>query len=156
MSIEVAKGLYESARAHALSGNLLYKAAIEEAVNDQHPDPAGFVFNGTYSLSILYLIALSLELYLKSAYVLHGGGADERSLRAIGHKLVDALDAVEMQGFRSEAPNLREIAVLMNEPFSQHYFRYARPNQMPLPDVPDVFQALQALNDELDPLIFPA
>ncbi|HVQ07417.1 MAG TPA: hypothetical protein VMS43_03175 [Allosphingosinicella sp.] len=155
MSIEVARSLYKSARAHALACNLLYNAALEKAVDDDHPDPEASVFNGTYSLSIHYLIGLSLELYLKSAFVLHGGQADEKSLRAIGHKLVEALNAVEGRGFHSAAPNLREIAEHLNEPYSQHYFRYARPEQMALPDVPDVFQAFQALDDELNPLLFP-
>jgi hypothetical protein len=90
MSVEVARSLYRSAQSHALSGNLLYNAALAEALGENHHDPEASVFNGTYSLSIHYLIGLSLELYLKSAYVLRGGAADERSLRAIGHDLVGA------------------------------------------------------------------
>jgi hypothetical protein len=154
MSIEVARSLYEGARAHALSGNLLYNAALKKAEEAEHPDPATSAFNGTYSLSIHYLIGLSLELYLKSAYALHGGAADDKSLRAMGHKLVDALNAVEAQGLHSQAPNLREIAEHLNEPFSQHYFRYKRPEQMALPDVPDVYQAFQVLDDELNQKLF--
>ena len=156
MTIEIARSLYEGARAHALSGELLYNAVMKKAADEQHPDPAASAFNGTYSLSIHYLIGLSLELYLKSAYVLHGGAADDRSLRAIGHRLVDALNAVEGQGFQSQAPNLREIAEHLNEPFSQHYFRYHRPEQMALPVVPDVYAAFQVLDDELKPQLFPA
>jgi hypothetical protein len=155
MTKEIARSLYEGARAHALSGNLLYKAAMAKAADEGHPDPAASAFNGTYSLSIHYLIGLSLELYLKSAYVLHGGAADDKSLRAIGHNLIEALNAVESQGFHSQAPNLREIAEHLNEPFSQHYFRYQRPEQMPLPDVPDVYAAFQSLDDELQLLLFP-
>ena len=156
MTIEIARSLYEEARAYALSGELLYNAAMEKSADEQHPDPASSAFNGTYSLSIHYLIGLSLELYLKSAYVLHGGAADDRSLRAIGHRLVDALNAVEGQGFQSQAPNLREIAEHLNGPFSQHYFRYHRPERMALPVVPDVYAAFQVLDDELKPQLFPA
>lgn len=156
MTIEIARSLYEGARAHALSGELLYNAAMGKASDEGNLDPATSVFNGTYSLSINYLIGLSLELYLKSAYVFHGGAADDKSLRAIGHKLVEALNAAERQGFQSQAPNLREIAEHLNEPFSQHYFRYQRPEQMLLPEVPDVYAAFQALDDELNLLLFPA
>lgn len=129
---------------------------MKKAADKAHPDPAASVFNGIYSLSIYYLISLSLELYLKSAYVLHGGAADDKSLRAIGHKLVEAVNAIEEQGFHSQAPKLREIAEHLNEPFSQHYFRYQRPEQIALPDVPDVFETFQALDDELNPLLFPS
>lgn len=156
MSIEIARGLFESARGHALSGELLYKAALAKAEEDGRPDPAQWAFSGPYSISIHYLIGLSLELLLKTAYVLHDGGADDKSLKALGHKLVEALDAVEERGFHSQAPNLREIAEHLNGPYSLHHFRYLQPAQMALPDVPDVYAAFQVLTDELHPLIFPA
>jgi hypothetical protein len=155
MSIEVARGLFESARGHALAGELLYKGALAKAQEDGNPDPAQFAFSGPYSISIHYLIGLSLELLLKTAYVLHGGGADDKSLRAIGHKLVEALDEVEKLGFHSQAPNLREIAEHLNDHYAQHHFRYQQPAEMALPDVPDVYAAFQVLTDELHPLVFP-
>jgi hypothetical protein len=155
MSIEIARDLFESARGHALSGNLLYNAALAKAEAEEQPDPAQWAFSGPYSISIHYLIGLSLELLLKTAYVLHGGGADDNSLKALGHKLVGALNTVEGLGFHSAAPNLREIVELLNEPYAQHHFRYFQPEQMPLPDVPDVYAALQVLTDELHPLVFP-
>lgn len=74
MSIEIARDLFESARGHALSGNLLYNAALAKAEDEGQPDPAQWAFSGPYSISIHYLIGLSLELLLKTAYVLHGGG----------------------------------------------------------------------------------
>lgn len=156
MSAEIARGLFESARGHALAGELLYKAALAKAEEDGHPDPAQWAFSGPYSISIHYLIGLSLELLLKTAYVLHGGGADDKSLRALGHRLVDTLNAVEALGFHSQAPNLSEIAGYLNEPYAQHHFRYFQPDQMPLPDVPDVYAAFQVLTDELHPLVFAA
>ena len=156
MSIEVARDLFESARGHAQSGNLLYNAAFAKAEDEGRPDPAQWAFSGPYSISIHYLIGLSLELLLKTAYVLHGGGADDKSLRALGHRLVDTLDTVEGLGFHSQAPNLREIAEHLNEPYAQHHFRYFQPAKMPLPDVPVVYAAFQVLTDELHPLVFPA
>lgn len=77
-------------------------------------------------------------------------------MRALGHKLVETLNTVEGLGFHSQAPNLREIADYLNEPYAQHHFRYFQPAQMPLPDVPDVYAAFQVLTDELHPLVFPA
>jgi hypothetical protein len=155
MSIEIARSLYESARAHALSCNLLYVAALNRAVEEDHPDPDRFVFNGTYSLSIHFLMALGLEMYLKAAYVYHSGAESTKQLKKIGHDLVAALDATEQHGFHSIAPNLRQIVEILREPLLGEYFRYNIPTQMPLPSVAEVIGTIQVLDDELEPLLFP-
>ena len=63
MSAEIARGLFEVARAHAMSGELLYKAALAKAQEDARPDPTEWAFSGPHSVSIHYLIGLSSNSY---------------------------------------------------------------------------------------------
>ena len=87
---------------------------------------------------------------LKAAIVAWGGQADEKSLREIGHDLVKALDTAEAAGFKSEAPNLRDILRALQEPFKQHWFRYGRPDKFALPgNFAQVVAALEVLDEEL-------
>ena len=150
----VAETLHQTGRAHALSADLLYRAAVAHAEAEELPDPELFAFNGTYSLSIHYLIGLGLELCLKAAFVAHGGDEDVRFLRnEIGHDLVRALDLAEDRGFSSEAPHLREIVQHLRDPYIAHYFRYDRPEAFPLPDIIQVMQAFETLDNELAALL---
>ncbi len=149
------QGLYEAGRAHALSSNLLYNGALERAGDDGHPDPTQFAFNGTYSLSVYFLACLGLELYLKAAFVHYSGDGSDSALKGIGHNLVRALDAAEQAGFHSQAPNLREIVEYLREPHLSESFRYKVPENMELPEVADVIGAIQVIDDELEPLLFP-
>ncbi len=156
MSIEIARKLYKSGEGHALSAAMLYRAAVDHAIDMDMPEPEEFAFNGICSLSIFFLIGLGLELYLKSAYVYHGGTATDEYLRdEIGHKLVRALNKAELQGFVSEAPNLRAIVDRLNKPYFANYFRYVRPDQFKLPEAPQIFEALKILDGELKALPWP-
>ena len=150
VTIDLARQLFESGRAHALASDLLYRSAILHAEQEQIEDIERFAFNGTFSLSTHYLLGLGLELMLKAAMVASGGPSDEKSLRAIGHDLVKALDSAEAAGFNSEAPNLRGIVDVMSEPFKEHWFRYGRPNNFELPgNWIQVVEALEVLDAEL-------
>jgi len=151
MTIDLARQLFETGRAHALASELLYRSAIIEGEGrEDAPDPEHFAFNGTYSLSIHYLLGLGLELMLKSAIVAWGGPSEEKSLRDVGHDLIKALDTAEAAGFESEAPNLREILMVLQKPYEQHWFRYDRPSKFALPgDFAQVVAALEVLDEEL-------
>lgn len=150
MTIELARQLFESGRSHALASDLLYRSSILDGQDRNLPDPEHFAFNGTYSLSIHYLLGLGLELMLKAAIVAWGGPSDDKFLRAIGHDLIKALDEAEAAGFKSEAPNLRDILNVLHEPFKQHWFRYDRPDKFTLPgDFTQVEAALEVLDEEL-------
>ena len=151
MTRELAQSLYETARAHALSSDLLYQASLQYALDHNKPDPDQFAFNGTFSLSIFYLIGLGLELFLKAAIALHDKDADLKFLKnEIGHDLVKALDAAEARGFAPEAPNLRAITENLREPYLMHHFRYERPEQMPLPDIAQVIEMFAVLDEEYE------
>ncbi|WP_417593069.1 hypothetical protein [Parasphingorhabdus sp.] len=143
--------LYETGRSHALASDLLYRSAIIEGQDrDDTSDPEHFAFNGTYSLSIHYLLGLGLELMLKSAIVAWGGRHDDKSLRDVGHDLIKALDTAEAVGFESHAPNLRDLLKVLQEPFKQHWFRYGRPDDFPLPgDFAQVVATLEVLDEEI-------
>lgn len=150
MTTEMAQQLFESGRSHTLSSELLYRAALNDAEERGLPDPEQFAFNGTFSLSIHYLLGLGLELMLKSAIIAWGGPSDEKSMRKIGHNLVTAVDVAEEAGFVSEAPNLRAILEVLNEPYMQHWLRYERPKDFPLPgDFTQVVDALEVFDNEL-------
>lgn len=155
MSIEVAQGLFEAGRAHAMSSILLHNAAVQRAIDEEKPDPDKFAFNGTYSISIYYLVCIGLELYLKAAYVHYSGDGSHKALHAIGHDLIAALDEAEKHGFQSAVENLREIADLLRLPHLKHYFRYNTPTEVPLPEIAGVIAAIQIIDDELQPLLFP-
>ena len=130
-----ASHLFESGRSHALAADLLYRSALAEGVANGVKDPADYAFNGSYSLSTFYLLGLGLELMLKAAIVAHDGPSDERSMREIGHDLVIALDRAE--------------------PAKLHWFRYARPANMPLPgDFNQVVETLQCLDEELQAILW--
>jgi hypothetical protein len=151
VSLELARQLFETGRSHALSSDLLYRSSlIEGEYRDDVLDPERFAFNGTYSLSTHYLLGLGLELMLKAAIVGWGSPADEKSLKAIGHDLLGALDAAEAAGFVSNAPKLRDILGVLQEPFKQHWLRYQRPENFLLPgDFTEVVAALEVLDEEL-------
>lgn len=150
MTTDLAQQLFETGRSHALASDLLYRSAILDGEDRKIPDPEHFAFNGTYSLSTHYLLGLGLELMLKAAIVEWGGTADEKMLRDIGHDLIKALDTAEAVGFKSQAPNLRDILNVLNEPFKQHWFRYGRPEKFGLPgDFTQVVAALDILDGEL-------
>lgn len=150
MSLDLARQLFETGRAHALASVLLYRSALLEGVERGIEDPEHFAFNGTYSLSTHYLLGLGLELMLKAAIVAWGGPSDDKSLREIGHDLIKALDLAEEAGFNSAAPNLRDILNVLHEPFKQHWFRYGRPDEFGLPgDFAQVVATLEVLDEEL-------
>lgn len=139
-----------------LSAGLLHEAATKFATENGIPNPERYAFNGTFSLSLYYLVGLGFELYLKAAYIQHGGDADERHLKwDIGHDVVAALDRAEARGFQSKAPNLREIVEYLREPLLNHSFRYTHPDKMPLPDPIQVLTAAEVLDNELRPLFWP-
>ena len=150
MTMDLARQFFETGRSHALASDFLYRSAIADGENREIADPELFAFNGTYSLSTHYLLGLGLELMLKAAVVAWGGPSDEKFLRDIGHDLIKALDAAEATGFKSEAPHLRDILSVLNEPFKQHWLRYQRPENFELPgDFTQVVAALEVLDEEL-------
>ncbi len=150
MSSDAAREMYETGRAHGLSAQLLYTSAILEGKERELPDPEHFAFNGTYSLSIYYLVGLSFELMLKAATIAWGGSSDERAMREIAHDLNKAFQSAKAAGFQSKAPNLTEILEALQEPFKLHWFRYQRPEHFRLPrDFPSVITNLAILDDEL-------
>lgn len=134
MSIELAKQLHESGKAHAWTACLLYRASLEHAEDEGFEDPLAYAFNGTPSLSIHYLLGLGLELMLKAATVAWDPNVDRAYLKnTIGHDLSKALDEAEARGFATQAPHLRALVELLCAPYKQHWFRYERPEQMNLP-----------------------
>lgn len=151
MSLELAKQLYESGKAHASTSCLLYRASIEYAEDEHFEDPHAFAFNGTPSLSIHYLLGLGLELLLKSAIVMCDPDVDRANLQiSIGHDLTKALDAAEARGFASNAQYLRDLTNLLRVPYRQHWFRYDRPDHMNLPgNFDQVAETLMVLDGEL-------
>ena len=150
MTLKLACELFESGRSHALTSDFLYRSALRDGEERGVPDPELFAFNGTYSLSIHYLLGLGLELMLKAANVAWGGPSDDKFLRDIGHDLVKAFDAAEAAGFASKAPRLREIIEVMRQPFKAHWFRYGKPDTFALPgDFAQLVEALTVLDEEL-------
>ena len=148
--LAVANSLLENGRAHAIAASRLFDYAKTEAEARGLDDPEQFAFNGTYSLSIHYLLGLGIELMLKAAYVSHGGDASAPNLRnAIGHDLLKALNLAEVEGFSTEAPNFREIVEHLRKPYIAHYFRYSRPGKFPLPDTQQIIDALDVLDREM-------
>ena len=150
MGLELARSLFESGRAHALSAHLLYRASIDAGHDQSVADPEHFAFNGTHSLSVHYLLGLGIELMLKAAICGWDGACDEKRLREIGHDLLATLDAAEVAGFHSSAPRLRDLLEVLQEPYKAHWFRYLHPEQFPLPgDFVQVVETLATLDDEL-------
>lgn len=156
MSRPFAEILFTSGRGHALSADLLYKAAYESGLSKGIADPELFAFNGPHSLSIHYLLGLGLELMLKAAIVEWSGDKNEKLLRYVGHDLIRAIDEAERFGFHSAAPHLRDILAVLHEPFKAHWFRYERPEGFPLPgDFEQVVETLDILDRELWVRIWP-
>jgi hypothetical protein len=158
MTIELARTLFGTGRAHAYSSCLLYRASVEQAADDGFEDPVSEVFNGQNSLSIMHLLGLGLELMLKSAVLALDPEANEKYLRDdLRHDLVKALDAAEARGFVSNADHLRDIAAVLRDPYGKHWFRYGRPEEFALPDNFDqVVETLKMLDDELTALFTAA
>ncbi|MHA7819190.1 MAG: hypothetical protein ACX930_06050 [Erythrobacter sp.] len=146
----VANSLFENGRAHAIAASRLFEYAKVEAEARGLDDPELFAFNGTYSLSIHYLLGLGIDLILKSACVSHGGDSSSPNLRrAIGHDLLKALDLAEAEGFSTGAPNFREIVEHLRTPYLSHYFRYSRPGRFPLPDTQQIIDAVEVVDQEM-------
>lgn len=149
MSENFARQLWECGRAHGVSAQLLYRAALNEAQVHLPEDPERFAFNGSYSLSIYNLIGLAFELMFKAAFVASGGDGSDQSLKRIGHNLDCCLHEAKEQGFVSHAPNLTEIIRVMGVPYRKHFFRYARPDEFAVPNLQQVFECFAVLDDEL-------
>jgi hypothetical protein len=152
--MRLANSLLESGRGHALSAVLLRDASLQKAQLENMPDAERFAFNGPHSLSVHYLLGLGIELMLKAALSRLDDEMDDRGLRGIGHNLIRALDLTEAAGFISQAPNLRELVGILNEPYQSHWLRYERPGEFPLPgDFEQVVETLAILDEELRALI---
>lgn len=151
MSIELAKQLHQTGKAHAWTSCLLYRASVRYAQEEDFEDPQAYAFNGTPSLSIHYLLGLGLELMLKSAIVAWDQEVDAEYLRnEIGHDLIRALDRAEARGFETQAPHLRALLKLLRAPYKQHWFRYSRPEQMDLPgNFEQVVETLEIFENEI-------
>ena len=142
--------LFKSGRSHALAAKFLHEKSLEFAIENEIPDIEKFAFNGTFSLSLHYLIGLGFELLLKAAYVRFGGDPDPSHLRsAIGHDLVKALNQAEAVGFQSDAEHLAEIIGHLSEPYRLHFFRYSRPAEIALPSEEAIFNAFESLDRQL-------
>jgi hypothetical protein len=94
---------------------------------------------------------------LKAAVVAWDPTVNAKYLKnEIGHDLTAALDEAEKRGFASQAPHLREILEILREPYQQHWFRYERPDQFPLPDDFDqIVPVLETLEQELETKLGP-
>lgn len=151
MNESLANELFTGGRSHAMASHLLYEAAFAEGEEREDvDDPAHFVFNGPYSLSIVYLASLGLELMLKAAVVAWGGASHQRELREIGHDLRHALQAAREAGFNTEAPHLDELIELLRQPYLEHWLRYERPAEFPLPwDFTQVVETLNVVDQTL-------
>lgn len=151
MSIDLAKALHQTGKAHAGASCLLYGSSLEHAENEGIEDAQRYAFNGPNSLSIQYLLGLGLELMLKSAIVAWDLSVDATYLQqTVGHDLTKALDEAEGRGFTSEAPNLRQLLEILRDPYKKHWFRYERPPQFNLPgDFDQVVETLTVLENEL-------
>lgn len=145
-----AEELFESGRSHALAATLLFDSSKEYARREGIEDAEKFAFNGTFSLSVHYLIGLGFELMLKAAYLHRGGNADSKHLRnEIGHDLIKALDLAESVGFQPHVENLREILEYLRDPYLRHFFRYSRPSEVPLPEVQVISEVFAILDQQL-------
>ena len=142
--------LFETGRAHAMAAAHLFESSIQFAKTNGVDDPELFAFNGTFSLSVHYLMGLGAELMLKAAYIGHGGDPNPKHLRTdIGHDLIKALDHAEEMGFEPSVENLREILEHLREPYLMHFFRYDRPDKIVLPDIPVVIEMFAALDEQI-------
>jgi hypothetical protein len=156
MTVEIGRILFETGRAHGLSSDLLFRAALEDGHARGLNDPEAFAHNGPHSLSVHYLLGLGLELMLKAAICGCGGDGGDKALRKIGHDLQVALETATAAGFVSEAPRLDEIVAVINEPYKAHWFRYGqdRPPAFPLPgDFDQVVEMFSVLDDEIRALL---
>lgn len=158
---DLATELYQSGRAHAGAACLLYRASIDYAKNDEgiqaHEDRITYAFNGPNSLSLHYLLGLGLELMLKAVIAELDPNADEKYLQnKIGHDLLKALDEAEKRGFKSEAQHLGAIVKLLQDPYKEHWFRYKRPAQIPLPgNFDEVVEMLKVFDPEVAAIAQP-
>lgn len=152
MSKDLATLLHAAGRAHALASIQLYKRSIDYANEQEIEDAEKFAFNGTFSLSVHYLLGLGLELMLKSAVAAFDEDVDAKYLQNhIRHDLVCALDEAERRGFTAPSLELRELLEHLRDPYKKHWFKYERPEQMLLPDDFNQVQTiLSGLDDALD------
>jgi hypothetical protein len=156
MDKELARKLWNMGGGHALGAEAVVCRAKEWAREIGTKDPEKAVFNGKYSASIYLLLGYSFELLLKAAFVAHGGDQRKLGAKGIGHDLGEALNAAEESGFRSGAPQLREIVDLLQSPHREHHFRYGGMNEFPLPaNLDDVVASLHHLASEIQELLYP-
>ena len=156
MNEELARELWTMGGGHALGAEAVVRRAQDWAREIEAEDLEKAVFNGKYSASIYLLLGYGFELFLKAAFVAHGGDPKQLGPRGLGHDLEAALNAAEEQGFCSGAPDLRAIVELLQLPHSQHQFRYGGMDQFPLPaDVDVVVANLIHLASELQMLLYP-
>lgn len=152
-SAEKAQMLLDNGLAHGLAATVLFTGSFDygRRIGVEEENLETFVFNGTCSLSVHYLVGLGLELLLKAAYIASGGDADDDHLRSkIGHDLEKALNRARQAGFESSSEHLEELVGYMNEPYKLHRLRYGRPDGMNLPDnMEQVAAVFETLNEEV-------
>lgn len=158
---KLATELYRSGKAHAGAACLLYRASIDYAASDEGIEPLEdrikYAFNGPNSLSLHYLLGLGLELMLKAVIAALDAEVDAKFLQnEVGHDLARALDEAERRGFKSEAQHLRELVALLRDPFKKHWFRYERPEEIPLPgEFDEVVEVLKIFDPEVAAIAEP-
>lgn len=152
---ELAQKLFQLGHAHAASACLLRRAAVEHAVDVEHPDPAEFAFNGEQSVSINLLLCLSVELFLKAAVTILNPVVDDKYLgKEIGHSLKTAYQKAYESGFVSNAPHIEHFVEIMEQPYTAHWFRYQIPKEMELPGKFDeIVKMLEQLEIEVRALL---
>lgn len=52
--------------------------------------------------------------------------------------------------FHQKAPKLRQIVQHLQEAYLRHFFRYERPDQMPLPDIEQVIEMFAVRDEEFE------
>lgn len=132
-----------------MSAQALVPVAKQRAIADDADDIEQMIFNGPYSVSIHLLIGFGFELFLKAAYLCHGGSAAKLGQGGIGHSLPKALSMAEKTGFRSCVGNLGWLIDSIHESHRRNYFRYGGLPGVSMPELTSSLPALETLGREV-------
>lgn len=152
MDTSYIESLWSRAAAHFMSAREMISFVEAIAISEEASDVPNFVFNGRYSPSIHLLIAQSLELFLKTAFLCHGGGVVD--LKKIGHDLSAALEMAERAGYVSNCAKLKWTVQKMRETHFEHHFRYGDKAKVTLPEFTDSIEVLACLYEEVGVLVY--
>lgn len=100
-----------------------------------------------------FLIAQSIELFLKAFIIANGGTQRELTKRDIRHSLSRLFERAVVLGYVSRSAKSRAVVDLLDPHHAEHSFRYRKTGYKTYPTIREALDTLSRMEREISPVV---